>query len=99
MNKIDLTQTFVNHDELRGWGIKGLRRHRGDFTGYKNKRFIQAMVAFGFAYTGFLMFGDLMEKKGFWRGVNTLIDEKWDAEYLKDAKDNGYDMYWEQQQD
>ena len=40
MDKIDLTQTFVNHDELRGWGIKGLRNHRGDFTGYKNKRFI-----------------------------------------------------------
>ena len=97
INNIDLEQTFVNPDEVRGWGVRNLYLNRGKFAKHKNKRYAQALVAFCFAYAGFVLYGDLMEKRGFWRGVDTIIDEKWDEGYIDDAKAEGYDMLWEQQ--
>lgn len=83
--------TFVNMDELRGWGVRALRETQsGKIATKKGKYFLQMIVGTGIFLAGLSVILDATEKYGIWEGVENTISKRMDAAYIEDAHGMGY---------
>lgn len=83
--------TFVNMDEVRGWGVRALREvHGGMISRKKGKALGKMLVGTVLFLTGLGLICDANEKYGMWEGVEKLISKDMDAAFVKDAHSQGY---------
>lgn len=90
-NKIDWNNTFLNSDEVRGWGIRCLReRHRKDFMKKRDKAYLIGAVGTLLLTVGVSMMIDGFEKGGKYQGILNTISEAVDRESFETAANEGY---------
>lgn len=83
--------TFVNMDEVRGWGVRALREIHGKrFSRNKGKCLLKIMAGTGMFLVGLGLIMDGNEKYGFWEGAERIINKDMDDAYVKDAHSMGY---------
>lgn len=90
-NKIDWNNTFLNSDEVRGWGIRGLReRHRKEFMKKRDKAYLIGAFGTLLLTVGVSMMIDGFEKAGKYQGVLNIINEAVDKAVFDMAENEGY---------
>ena len=90
-NKVDWNNTFLNSDEVRGWGIRYLReRHRKDFTKKRDKAYLIGAFGTLLLTVGVSMMIDGFEKGGKYQGILNTISEAVDRESFEAAANEGY---------
>ena len=90
-NKVDWNNTFLNSDEVRGWGIRYLReRHRKDFTKKRDKAYLIGAFGTLLLTVGVSMMIDGFEKGGKYQGILNTISEAVDRESFETAANEGY---------
>lgn len=90
-NKVDWNNTFLNSDEVRGWGIRCLReRHRKDFTKKRDKAYLIGAFGTLLLTVGVSVMIDGFEKGGKYQGILNTISEAVDRESFETAANEGY---------
>ena len=83
--------TFYNMDEVRGWGVRGLReKYSKHITKCMEKETFKMIGGVTLFLIGFYMICDGNEKYGYWEGVRKMISPSMDKAYIEDATDMGY---------
>lgn len=85
--------TFINMDEVRGWGIRGLRQvHGKDMTKRRDKYYVIALVGVALTTIGMSMMIDGYHKAGKYQGAMNVCSERMDEALLKDMERQGYKL-------
>lgn len=85
--------TFINIDEVRGWGIRGMREcHSKDMTKQRDKGYIWAGVGVLVTTIGLCIMADGYRNAGLWQGVINLASRRADECFLKDMERQGYKL-------
>lgn len=83
--------TFVNMDEVRGWGVRALREvHGAKIARKKGKTLGELFVGTVLILVGLGLVCDANEKYGKWEGVERIISKDMDDAFVKDAHAQGY---------
>lgn len=90
-NRVDWNNTFINSDEVRGWGIRCLReRHRKEYIKKRDKAYLVGGFGILLLTVGVSMMIDGFEKGGKYQGVLNTINESVDKAAFDMAADEGY---------
>ena len=90
-NNVDWNNTFINSDEVRGWGIRCLReRHRKEYIKKRDDAYAVALVGAILLTVGACVMMDSFEKAGKCQGVLNTINEVVDKAAFDMAADEGY---------
>lgn len=90
-NKIDWNNTFLNSDEVRGWGIRCLReRHRKEYLKKRDGAYAVGVVGALLLTVGACVMMDSFEKAGKYQGVLNTINEAVDKAAFEMAENEGY---------
>lgn len=90
-NKIDWSNTFLNSDEVRGWGIRALReRHRKEYIKKRDGAYLMGGFGILLLTVGVSMMIDGFEKGGKYQGVLNTINEEVDKAAFEMAEKEGY---------
>lgn len=90
-NRVDWNNTFLNSDEVRGWGIRCLReRHRKEFIKKRDKAYLIGGFGILLLTVGVSMMIDGFEKGGKYQGVLNVINEAVDKAAFDMAEKEGY---------
>lgn len=83
--------TFVNMDEVRGWGVRALREvHGNKISRKKGKCLAEMFVGTALFLVGLGLVCDANEKYGIWEGVERVISKDMEDAFVKDAHSMGY---------
>lgn len=90
-NRVDWNNTFVNADEVRGWGIRALReRHRKEFIKKRDGAYAVGLVGAILLTVGAWVMMDGFEKGGKYQGILNTINESVDKAAFDMAEKEGY---------
>ena len=90
-NRVDWNNTFLNADEVRGWGIRSLReRHRKEFIKKRDGAYAAGVVGALLLTVGACAMMDSFEKAGKYQGVLNVINEAVDKTAFDMAEKEGY---------
>ena len=90
-NRVDWDNTFINSDEVRGWGIRCLReRHRKEYIKKRDDAYAVALVGAILLTVGACVMMDSFEKAGKYQGILNTINEAVDKAAFDMAADEGY---------
>ena len=90
-NRVDWNNTFINSDEVRGWGIRCLReRHRKEYIKKRDDAYAVALVGAILLTVGACVMMDSFEKAGKYQGILNTINEAVDKAAFDMAADEGY---------
>ena len=90
-NRVDWNNTFINSDEVRGWGIRCLReRHRKEYIKKRDGAYLMGGFGILLLTVGVSMMIDGFEKGGKYQGVLNTINESVDKAAFDMAADEGY---------
>lgn len=90
-NKVDWNNTFLNSDEVRGWGIRCLReRHRKEYIKKRDGAYAVGLVGAILLTVGACVMMDNFERAGKYQGVLNTISEAVDRESFETAANEGY---------
>lgn len=85
--------TFINMDEVRGWGIRGLREcHSKDMIKQRDKGYIWASIGLAITVVGLCIMADGYNKAGKWQGAMNLASRRADEAFLRDMDRHGYKL-------
>ncbi len=85
--------TFVNMDEVRGWGVRAMREFYGKKIDKKmTKEMFKIMAGTGLFLIGLYLVASGNENYGFWEGVKRTASKEMDEAYLDDAIEQGYKL-------
>lgn len=83
--------TFANMDEVRGWGVRGIRTNQLKHINSRMARQTVQMTAGTVLFlTGLFLICDGNEKYGYWEGVKKMCSKEMDKAYIEDAASMGY---------
>ena len=90
-NRVDWNNTFLNADEVRGWGIRCLReRHCKEYIKKRDDAYLAGGFGILLLTVGVSMMIDGFEKGGKYQGVLNTINEAVDKAAFDMAADKGY---------
>lgn len=90
-NRVDWNNTFINSDEVRGWGIRCLReRHRKEYIKKRDKAYAVGLVGAIMLTIGGCVMMDSFERAGKYQGILNTISEAVDRESFETAANEGY---------
>jgi hypothetical protein len=85
--------TFVNMDEVRGWGVRAMREVYGKSIDKKmTKETLKIMAGTGLFFFGLGLITNGFENYGFWHGVERMASKDMHKAYLDDAIEQGYKL-------
>lgn len=90
---METNTTFVNMDEVRGWGVRAMREVYGKKIDKKmTKETLKIMAGTGLFLIGLYLVASGNENYGFWHGVERMASKDMDKAFLDDAIKQGYKL-------
>lgn len=85
--------TFINMDEVRGWGIRGMRECYSKYMAkQRDKGYILASVGLAITVIGLCIMADGYHNAGKWQGAMNLASRRADEAFLKYMERYGYKL-------
>lgn len=90
---METNTTFVNMDEVRGWGVRAMREVYGKRIDKKmTKEMLKVATGTGIFLIGLGLVTSGIENYGFWHGCKRMASKEMDKAFLDDAIDQGYKL-------